>query len=71
MPLYTWVCDKCEAKVDVLRNFTGFGDPPTEDDPEVKREAPTCKGGGHEWKKIIEGTNWKRGGNWSGSKGNW
>jgi predicted nucleic acid-binding Zn ribbon protein len=65
MPLYHWKCKKCEADVEVLRNFDDYQvEPGLEDD---KLEDSECE---HEWSRHIgTGIQVQYAGYWPG-KGN-
>lgn len=67
-PLYVWECqnEKCKKKMDVLRDWDGYRDPPTEE------EGGECTTeGGHAWKKEIQVPLVTKGSGWGGGKGNW
>lgn len=63
MPLYTWVCERCGAEMDILRLFDGYQDPPT-----AAEEPAGCE---HTWTKIIHSPSVTKGPSWGGGKGNW
>lgn len=65
MPLYTWEDTNTKKRVDVLRSFAEYENPPTEE------EAPDIEN--PEWVRVIgDKIALTRGPNWGwGSKGNW
>jgi hypothetical protein len=67
MPLYEWLDENSDTKVEVLRSFAEYELPPTgEEIPEAIR------GREYKWvRQIGKSIRVVRGGNWSGSKGNW
>ena len=65
-PLYEWICDKCKKKLDILRDFDGYRDPPTDE------ESGPCSEGEHAWDKKIGTPMVVRGAGWGyGRKGEW
>lgn len=68
MPLYTWKCDKCEERIEILRSISKSDDKP---DPDEDKELPAgCE---HSWKRHIgEAPQKSYGSNWGyGRKGSW
>lgn len=75
-PMYSYRCESCEKKLDVLRTFDGYSEVPTVD------EGGTCANGNpseqpetatpHIWMKVIHAPLLVRGAGWgNGRKGHW
>jgi hypothetical protein len=67
-PLYVWVDEESGKRIEILRPFDGYLDPPTAEEATAEGVNPeTAK-----WKKLLgTGIQMTRGPNWGGSKGNW
>ncbi len=68
MPMYVWYSKKHDKKIEILRNFSEFQDPPTLEEAGMSQEDYDLA----EWEKHLgQGIQLVRGDNWKGSKGNW
>jgi hypothetical protein len=61
-PLYTWQDEKTGKEVTVVRSVEEIEIAPTEEESGVKDGR---------WKRLLCACTFKRGPNWTGSKGNW
>lgn len=71
MPMYQYECTQCGVETEVLRSFSQYEKPPTDEEtPQVTRE--TEKKCNHSWTRIIGGKqSLIRGPGWRGAKGYW
>ena len=71
MPLYTWQCEKCGEKIEVMRKADDYRIPPNKTE---EAEESVCSECSHAWQKLIDASLWtSRTAAWAkdGSKGNW
>lgn len=68
MPMYPYFDETSKKEVEVIRNFSDYDIPPTQEEAQMSdEEYKEAK-----WKRLIStGIRVTRGDNWSGSKGNW
>lgn len=68
MPIYHWVDKKTDKSIEVIRTFSEYEVPPTEQEVlEAKLEFSEPP----EWVRIINYVAVKKGHRWGGGKGNW
>lgn len=65
MPQYVWRELSTGREVEVVRSLSEYDIPPTVEESGVEY------GNNPGWERVLQPTNFQRGGSWRGSKGNW
>jgi hypothetical protein len=61
-PLYVWEDEETKVQVVVVRTVQDIEVPPTKEEANIEQP---------KWRRLLCASAFKRGSNWSGSKGNW